>query len=225
MHYGFLKKILSDQGCNFESELITELCELSNIKKLRTTPYRPQYNGQCEHFNSTLISMIGTLPINAKVRWQKQVPPLVHAYTCSHSNMTGFSPYYLMYGRQPMLPTDVEFGVRTPDIVASTSQEYIQKLQKSLKWAYKIAQETSKKELEHSKRRYDQNIKCTKLEIGDLVLVRQKTFKGKHKISDRWKNNPYIIIQCVNEHLLVYKVQLVEGDTKIMTLHRNCYFL
>ena len=55
VHYGFPEKILSDQGCNFESVLISELCELAQIKKLRTTPYRPEGNGSCERFNRTLI--------------------------------------------------------------------------------------------------------------------------------------------------------------------------
>ena len=44
-HYGFSEKILSDQGRNFESNLIAELCKLAQIKKLRTTPYRPEGNG------------------------------------------------------------------------------------------------------------------------------------------------------------------------------------
>ena len=108
----------------------------------------------------------------------------------SHSNATGFSPFYLMYGRQIMLPIYVQFGVRTPDTVSSTSHSFIQKLQKRLEWAYKWAQEISKKESEHSKTRYNENIKCTKLESGDLVLVQQKAFKGKHKISDIWENTP-----------------------------------
>ena len=75
-----------------------------------------------------------------------------------------------------MLPIDVQFGVRTPDIVASTSHGYIQKLQGRLDWAYKTANEVNKKELECSKKRYDQNVKCTNLESGDPVLVRQKAF-------------------------------------------------
>ena len=66
VHYGFPDKILSDQGQNFESVLINELCELAQIKKLRTTPYRPEGNGSCERFNRTLISMLGTLPDNFK---------------------------------------------------------------------------------------------------------------------------------------------------------------
>ena len=48
VHYGFPEKILSDQGRNFESQLISELCELTQVKKLRTTPYQPEGNGSCE---------------------------------------------------------------------------------------------------------------------------------------------------------------------------------
>ena len=55
VHTGFPEKILSDQGRNFESNLIVELCKLAQIKKLRTTPYRPEGNGSCEQFNRTLI--------------------------------------------------------------------------------------------------------------------------------------------------------------------------
>ena len=47
-YYGFPDKLISNQGCNFESDLIAELCKLSQIKKLHTTPYRPQGNGQCK---------------------------------------------------------------------------------------------------------------------------------------------------------------------------------
>ena len=62
MYYRIPKKLLSDQGHNFESKLIEELCILTQIKKLRTMPYGPQTNGSCERFNRTLISMLGTLP-------------------------------------------------------------------------------------------------------------------------------------------------------------------
>ena len=78
-------------------------------------PYRPQCNGQYECFNSTLISMIGTLPTETKITWQEHLPTLIHAYNSICSNATGFSPFYLMYGGQPMLPINVQFGVRTPD--------------------------------------------------------------------------------------------------------------
>ena len=75
VHYGFPEKILLDQGRNFESQLISELCELTQIEKLRTTPYRPEGNGSCERFNRMLISMLGTLPDDFKSKWtQHKVP-------------------------------------------------------------------------------------------------------------------------------------------------------
>ena len=95
VHYGFPEKILSDQGRNFESQLISELTQ---VKKLRTTPYRPKGNGSCERFNCTLISMLGTLPDGFKSKWPQHISTLVYAYNCTRSNATGFSPYYLLYG-------------------------------------------------------------------------------------------------------------------------------
>ena len=69
VHYGWPEEILTDQGKSFENNLIKELCELAQVKKLHTSPYHPETNGQCEHFNATLISMLGTLPIHAKRNW------------------------------------------------------------------------------------------------------------------------------------------------------------
>ena len=60
-NYGFPEKFLSDQGRNFESELISELCKLAQVEKVLTIPYHPMTNGQCERFNSTLCNMLGTL--------------------------------------------------------------------------------------------------------------------------------------------------------------------
>ena len=66
MHCGFPEKILSDQG-NFESKFLEELCLLAQVKKMRTTPYRPDGNGSCERFNPTLISMLEHFPKSLKL--------------------------------------------------------------------------------------------------------------------------------------------------------------
>ena len=96
--YGLPEKILTDQGWNFESDLLKALCEIAQVKKIRTSGYHPQTNGQCECFNATLINMLGTIPEKPKSTWREQVPTLVHAYNCTRNNATGFSLYYLMFG-------------------------------------------------------------------------------------------------------------------------------
>ena len=71
VHYGWSEKILTDQGKSFENNLFQELCSLTQVKKLHTSPYHPVTNGQCQHFNATLISMLGTLPTHAKKNCQE----------------------------------------------------------------------------------------------------------------------------------------------------------
>ena len=104
VHYGFPTKIISDQGHNFESKLIANLCQVAAVQKLRTSPYHPQTNEQCEQFNSTLLNIVGTLTPEQKKDWKTYGPAMVHAYNCTKITATGFSPYYLLSGREPRPP-------------------------------------------------------------------------------------------------------------------------
>ena len=185
VHYGFPEKILSDQGRNFESQLIGELYELTQIKKLRTTPYWPKGNGSCERFNRTLISMLGTLPDDFKSKWTQYIGTLVYAYNCTHSNATGFSPYYLLYGQHPLLPIDIEFGVFVPELSEAVTYKYVQNLKKRLENAFQKANAFCEKEAVGSKEHFDRTARCSKLLPGDLVLVKRKGFTSKHKIADK----------------------------------------
>jgi transposase InsO family protein len=73
VHYGLPKRIHSDQGANFESKIIKELCNITGIEKSRTTPYHPMGNGMTERFNRTLLNMLGTLDSNQKKGWKSHV--------------------------------------------------------------------------------------------------------------------------------------------------------
>lgn len=59
--FGFPVKLHTDQGRNFESAIVKELCKCMGITKTHTTPYHPQGNGTTERFNRTLMNMLGTL--------------------------------------------------------------------------------------------------------------------------------------------------------------------
>ena len=73
------------------------------------------------------MTMLGTLPENQKINWQDWVSTLCHAYNCTATKVTGFSPYYLMFGRQPRIPVDEEFSVTFPKTTRNTMKQYVQK--------------------------------------------------------------------------------------------------
>ena len=157
VHYGLPEKIPTNQGQNFESYLLKALCEIAQVKKIRTSGYHPQTNGHCKHFNVTLINMLGTLPEKPKSTWREQVPTLVHAYNCTRNNATGFSPYYLMFGQKPHVPTDLIFRTNTADLKGN-SITYVGNLKKRMEWAYQTANDVIKKEQERNKQCYDHRV-------------------------------------------------------------------
>ena len=230
VHYGWPEKLHSDQAGNFESNLIAELCKIAQVQKIRTTPYHPEGNAQCERFNQTLLGMIGSLNPSEKCRWQDWVSTLTHAYNCSRCDSTGFSPYYLMVGCVPHLPIDIEYGVTQPELIDKSRQNYARKLRAHLNWAFKIAKDMNLKESERQKRYYDCKMHCQKLIIGDVVLVKEKGSSGNYKINDKWEMNPYTVLEHMKDNkgkqMPVFRLREVikEGVPHEKTLHRNMLY-
>ena len=106
VHYGFHARLHSDQGRNFENGVIKDLSALAGVDKTRTTPYHAMGHGMTERFNQTLLNMLGTLEDRQKEDWKSYVAPLVHSYNATRHDSTGFSPYFLMFGRHPRLAVD-----------------------------------------------------------------------------------------------------------------------
>ena len=220
-HYGFPEKFISDQGRNFESDLIKELCKIAGVKKLHTTSYHPQGNGQCERFNSTLCNMLGTLSEEEKSDWKSYLGCMTHAYNCTKHASTTYSPYYLMFGRHPRLPIDVEFGLPKSNSGDNSSKSrYVQKLRRRLNYAFQKATKVANQQANKYKSSYDKSIKGPQLQEKDLVLVKIVAHKGRHKLQDKWEPEEYVVVEQPIAGTPVYRVQPVTGGN-IRTLHRN----
>ena len=153
VHYGIPQRIHSDQGANFESKIVKELCTLTGMKKSRTASYHSMGNGMCERFNRTLLGMLGTMEQHQKSNWKAYVAPMVHAYNCTGHESTGVSPYFLMFGRHPRLPIDLAFGI-SKDRKQSVGS-YVKNLRDRLTHADQLASEASRNAQVRQKEGYD----------------------------------------------------------------------
>lgn len=226
-HYGFPERLHSDQGRDFESRTIKELCALAGIRKVRTSPYHPRGN-PVERFNRTLLSMLGTLQEKEKTKWREHVKPLTHAYNCTRNDATGFSPYELMFGRQPRLPIDIAFGLPVKDSSSTSHSQYVKNLKSQLRESYQLATKNAKQVADKNKQRFDMRVRESTLEAGDRVLVRNLRLRQKHKLADRWESKVYIVQKRAGD-LPVYVVCPEGQDGPTRTLHRDlllpCGFL
>ena len=225
VHYGFPRRIHSDQGRNFESRLIAELCKVAGIQKSRTTAYHPQGNGTTERFNRTLIDMVGTLDQSQKANWKEHLGHLTHAYNATRHESTGYAPFHLMFGRHPNLPVDVIFGLQKPE-EDHEYDDYVTRFRDGLRTAYDLAAGKSRLAKDHQKIQFDKKAKLTSLLPGDRVLVMDKTTGGR-KLADKWESTPYIVLHK-HPDLPVYTIRRIDSQ-KERIVHRNlltpCMFL
>jgi transposase InsO family protein len=233
LDFGFPKKLHSDRGGSFTSKLAKELCKLAGVQGSYTTPYHPQGNGQVERFNRTLIDMLGTLDSQDKAQWSQHVKFMAHAYNCTRNDSTSFSPFELMFGRQPRLPVDWYFGL--PDSAGGTFTEkgklqYVKELKSNLDRAYRAASENAHQGESRNKARYDKRVRASVLASGDRVLVRNVGLTGKNKLANHWCAVAYTVTRKLGgDESSVYVVRREDGQGRERTLHRNmllpCGFL
>ena len=194
LRFGFPVKILHDQGREFENKLFQRLHQLSGVTRLRTTPYHAQGNGKVERFNRTLLSMLRTLPENQKSKWKDSLNKVVHAYNCTRNDVTGFSPFYLLFRRSPRLPVDLMFGL-SRDEACVTHRGYAEKWQIAMNEAYSLSAKNNLQSTVAGKKQYDKKVRFSSLQPGDRVLVRSLSERGgPGKLRSYWEQQIHVVM-------------------------------
>ena len=220
--------LISDQGKAFMGHLITNLCELYGVQKLRTSPYHAQTNGQVERMNRTIIHMIGKLKQDKKARWSEHLPEMLSAYNGTHSAVTGYSPYFLLFGRKARMPVDYLFPTLRDSPHQTKMEVSVVAMQRRLKEAFAVARHLTSQEAAKQRRYYDPKAGAVALQPGDVVMVCTDGFVGKRKVKDWWEDGCFIV-ESQLEDWPVYKVRCLTTDAKqkpkYQILHRNCLLL
>lgn len=220
-YFGLPCRLHSDQGRNFESNLIKQLCKIYNIQKSRTTPYHPQGNGQCERFNRSLHDLLRTLPPDQKRRWPRHLAQLTFAYNTTVHQSTGMTPFYLMNGSQPRLPVDFLMGRGQDDVELDTFEEWVQEHCESLEAAYASVRQRLASRTRQRDQRYLAQVNDPGLEEGDLVYTRNHAVRGRNKIQDAWDSTLYQVVRKPQEQGVVYSIAPVGQEGPVRQVHRT----
>ena len=219
LQFGFPKRIHHDRGAEFNSSLFRELHRLAGIKTSNTTPYHPMGDGMVERMNRTLCNMLKAIPESSKQNWKDYLAKLTFAYNSTKHTATGYSPFYLMFGRESRLPIDSIFPFEGEEIKNRTYKDFVTKWEKSMKEAFEIANKKIKKAAEYNKNYYDGKIKQVEIKPGDRVLVKNVAKGGTRKLKSFWEKRIYEVVSK-DDLLPVYLVKPLEGK-KTKNLHRN----
>ena len=213
--FGCPLEIHTDQGRNFDGKLFSSVCELLEVTKTRTTPYRPCSNGQVERYNRTLLQLIRCFLKGNQKHWDDHLQQLAGAIRSTVNRSTGFTPNMMMLGREVMLPVDLMIASKDSEHLYPA--EYVKKLREVMNQVHTLAREKLVSYQKRQQRDYDLKLKVNTYEVGDLVYVLDTARKVglSPKLQKVWKG-PMLVVEAISSILF-----RVANRKKSFVLHHD----
>ncbi|XP_071944659.1 uncharacterized protein [Antedon mediterranea] len=214
---GVPTEILTDQGSNFTSKLLSQIYKLLSIKGLTTSPYHPQTDGLVERFNGTLKAMIRKFVQDDPREWDKLLPYLLFAYREVPQESTGFSPFELLYGWKVRGPLDIMKEMWTGTVTGPQSVvSHVVKMRDRLTSMKDLVQENIELSQTRQKQKYDQKSVCREFSPGDEVLLLLPS--SNDALEAKWQG-PYKVLRKLGP--VNYEVETNDKRKKSKVYHIN----
>ncbi len=211
--FGIPAQIHTDGGKEFVNKLSNELFTLLNVRHTKTTPAHPQCNAQVEVFNKTVKKYLASFVDDTTLDWENFLPALMLSYNTSYHSTIATTPFELLFGEKPSLPSFPNPEIQRLHYGESTSAERYQLLQKIRFIAKNIADEQSDK----MKDKFDKSAFPHDFKINDLVWFEEFMPLGKNpKLTPKWQG-PAKITEVNDTNV---RVLLPNGKTKIYNIMR-----
>ena len=195
LRHGAPRELLSDRGRVFLSQVVQELLTECNIIHRSTTTYHPQTNGLTERFNRTLGDMLSMYISSDHSNWDLVLPFVTYAYNTATQATTGFSPFFLLYGREPSSMLDTILTYRPDASEYRPASDLVQCAEE----CRQLARSFTSVAQGIQKERLDQDKPAHTFPVGSFVWL-SVPFQSpglSRKFAPKY-NGPYRIVQCTS---------------------------
>ena len=214
--HGVPERLLTDQGRNFVSELLKETCRELGIRKLQTTPYHPEGNGMVERLHRTIADSMAHYVRRDGRDWDRWVPYSLMAYRTIPHASTGYSPNFLLYGREIRAP--LEYEARPKDELGGES-DYPRSLSERLAEAYKEAAHRTELAWARRTKQCNKRRRTRNLAEGQRVYLHVPAVKPGNckKFHCPW-TGPHLVLRKLSQ--VNYLVKLADGREIVVHINR-----
>ncbi|XP_072036114.1 uncharacterized protein [Amphiura filiformis] len=219
--HGCPETLLSDRGTNFLSKIVLEVCRIMRTQKLNTSSYHPQCNAIQERYNAVILDTISHYVNDFHTDWDQYITAIQFAYrTTPAENSVGFSPFFLLYGREARLPLDVTL-TSDCNYAEQNLREHIHHLISQLEIARKISQRHAEQNQNKMKERFDESATEVPYQVGDSVWVYIPALQqGLSRKLQKFWSGPYLLVEQTGP--VNFRVRNLENNKLITTpIHVN----
>jgi hypothetical protein len=181
-------QLIIDQGRGFTSAFFQETCKILEVRTTRITSFHPMSNGVVERWHRSRHTGLSHYVNAANTNWDTLVPFFLMAYRATPNTVTGYSPFFLLHGREMETPNNDNLKARVATDNPDPNRR-LENLKEKLKTAYKLAAKANQRTQQANKRLYDHKAKEHHFDIGDMVYLYNPTVKPglTRKFKRPWK--------------------------------------
>jgi len=216
--FGCIPQISTDNGTEFK-KAVDALTRKYGTNLVRISPHNPAANGMIERGHRTWINSIWKLCGNKKHKWSKWVYPALWADRVTTRRATGYSPYYLLYGKPHLFPFNIRdktwtlinwHNVETTEDLIAIRALQIRKMRADRSQAATTNREQRRAAAESHATRNARRLISGNYKPGEFVIVALKgpgivrgqnmpksedTWAGPFKIGRRFKSGSYALTE------------------------------
>jgi hypothetical protein len=204
--------IKSDRGKQFECELFNSMCDLLEVDHRMSTAFHPQGNSRVERMVKVVGNLLSSY-CNSQRHWDENLPLLTLAYRSTVHEVTGYTPNYVMMGREVLLPLDIMIG-KARDEDKLVIPEYVKVLKERLESCFSEVRDQLKSHGERQRKYYDLSAHGKPFDVGTRVYMLEKNKKIgiSPKLAPKWLG-PFLVVQKLDS---IYEVQITAKKSKMI---------